>query len=120
MTLLDDAWDKLHSKPEPYIFGAPKIVPEQEPEPSIPLFELTPELIDAATLEERDAIIVDLEKWGLLRLPFDRIALKFPQEKVAEVLGWTTLPEYRHVYLTMAVGGEPLKIETIYTKSQKG
>jgi hypothetical protein len=40
------------------VFGAPKIVPEQEPEAD-PLFELTPELIDAATLEERDAIIND-------------------------------------------------------------
>jgi len=114
MTLLDDAWDKLRSKPEPYIFGAPKIVPEPKPEPSIPLFELTPELIDAATLKERDAIIADLEKWGLLRLPFDCIALKFPHEKIAEVLGWTTFPEYRHVYLTMAIRGEPLKVETIY------
>src|SRR5690242_17862917 len=58
--LLDDAWNKLRNPLQPYVFGAPKIVPEEAPE-ALPLFELTPELIDAATLEERDAIINDLK-----------------------------------------------------------
>jgi hypothetical protein len=105
MTNFDAAWDKLRSPPQPCVFGAR--------DEAIPLFELTPELIDAATLEERDAIIDDLKKWNMLRLPFGQIAIKFPQEKVAEVLGWTCYPEFRHVYLTMAVAGEPLKVDTL-------
>lgn len=109
MTMFDVAWEKLRSAPQPYVFGAPKPVPE-----ILPLFEITPELIDAATLEERDAIIDDLQKWKMLRLPFSRIAIKFPQEKVAEVLGWTIHPELRHVHLTMMVEGEPLKVNTLY------
>jgi hypothetical protein len=35
----------------------------------IPLFELTPEVIEAATIDERDITIHDLEEWHMLRLP---------------------------------------------------
>jgi hypothetical protein len=111
--LLDAALAKIKAKPEPYVFGAPSIVPKQ-PEP-MPLFDLTKEAIDAATLAERDAIIADLKEWGMLRLPFERIAIRFPQERVANECGFTPHPELRHVCLTMWVGGEPLTVQPMYT-----
>jgi hypothetical protein len=113
--LLDDAWNKLRNPPERYAFGAPKIVPEPEPE-AVPLFELTPELIDAATVEERDAIISDLQKWDLLRLPFARVAIKFPQEPIAELLGWCEEAAGRGLWITMWCEAKgPLQITTLYT-----
>ena len=81
----------------------------------MPLFDLTKEAIDAATLAERDAIITDLKEWGMLRLPFERIAIRFPEERVANECGFTPHPDLRHVYLTMWVSGEPLTVQPMYT-----
>jgi hypothetical protein len=80
--------------------------PPPDASPDVPLFELTPELIDAASIEERDHIVRDLEKQDLLRLPFDKIAIRFPMEKIADVFGIVPddVPDTKTV-LTMYVEG---------------
>lgn len=96
---------KANAPPAPYIFGK---VPTKEPPPlSIPLYDLTTEAIDAATLAERNAIIDDLKEWGFLRLPFPHIAIRFNQERVCKECGFAPLPDpfFNQVYLTMAFGG---------------
>jgi hypothetical protein len=101
---------------------APSLIPQQEPEPpSLPLFEITPEAIDAATIEERDAIIADLETWGMLHLPYPAIAMRFPMEKVSCVLGFEHIPECDSVWLTMMLvenDKHPLTIAPVYTCSK--
>jgi hypothetical protein len=82
---------------------------------------LTPELIDAASIEERDHIVRDLEKQDLLRLPFDKIAIRFPREKIADVFGLVPLPDGvpdTKTVLTMCVEGA-LHIKPCYV-SYKG
>ena len=109
--MLDDALSHLTQQATvAHVFDAL----EDEP-PRMPLYELTPELIDAATIEERDAIINDLEQWGLLRLPHEAIAIKFPMEKIAELFDWKPLPykDARNFYLTMMFAGEPLTIKDV-------
>ena len=97
---------------------APPLVPAKpEPKP-LPLFELTREAINAATIQERDAIIADLKKWKMLHLPFPAICIRFPQEPVANAMGVEHLPQAERVQITM-MGGEPLTLKTIYTTNQK-
>ena len=117
--LLDAALAKIKAKPEPYVFGAPSIVPK-EPMP-FPLFDLTDEAIDAATLAERDAIIADLEKWGMLRLPHDPMFVRFHGERVGKECGFPRLPECDGVYYTMllTMSGKPVTLTPIYTTSEK-
>jgi len=115
--LLDVALAKIKAKPEPYVFGAPSIVPK-EPLP-YPLFDLTDEAIDAATLAERDAIITDLEKWGVLRLPFPELFVRFHGERVARECGFAPMPEHEGVYYTMllSMGSNSVTLAPIYTVS---
>jgi hypothetical protein len=89
--------------------------------PDVPLFELTPELIDAASIEERDHIVRDLEKQDMLRLPFDEIAIRFPYEKIADVLGVLPLPDDvpdAKTVLTMFVEGA-LSVKPCYATSKE-
>lgn len=111
--LLDIALAKARGKPEPYVIGAPSIVPE--PDQPMPLFDLTDAAIDAATLAERDAIIADLEKWGLLHLPFPRLAIRFRDQRVGKECGFHPWSDLDDLHLTMWFAGEPLRIETVYT-----
>lgn len=116
--LLDAALAKIRAKPEPYLFGAPSIVPK-EPMP-YPLFDLTDEAIDAATLAERDAIITDLKKWGMLRLPYPELFIRFHGERVAKECGFPAMPEFEGVYYTMLLTtqGKPVTLAPMYTVSR--
>jgi hypothetical protein len=113
--LLDAALAKMKTKSEPFVFGAPSIVPK-EPEP-LPLFDLTDAAIDAATLAERDAIVTDLKEWGMLRLPFDIISIRFHGERVAKECGFAPIAKCKGIYYTMtfAAFGKPSTLETMYT-----
>lgn len=111
ISAFDQAWNKLRSAQNSFDLGASKAPPEPRAQTPLPLFEITPELIDAATLEERDAIITDLARWGLLRLPFDRIAIKFPEYKIWDVLGWKPSAAIGRRCVTVVVGDGPLKVE---------
>ncbi len=84
--------------------------------PDMPLFELTTELIESASVEERDVIVTDLEKWGMLRLPFPRIAIKFPQEPIAKLLGWQPMPINPWTTMWCEAKG-PLKVIDLYLTS---
>jgi hypothetical protein len=99
---------------------APPLVPAiPEPKPLVPLFDLTREAIEAATVAGRDAVIADLEKWKMLHLPFERLVIRFPQEPVADAMGVVHLPELARVHYNIVMGGEPLTLETIYTTNRK-
>jgi len=108
---LDAALARAKAPSGPFIIGDGNLQA-----PPLPLFELTREAIEAATIEERDAIIRDLKNWNLLRLPFPRIAIRFPQEPVAQVLGWAFFKEAAQVTLTMCITDtKPLDIERLIT-----
>ena len=101
---LDAILARGNAAPTPYIFGEPKPEPKSL---SIPLYDLTTEAIDAATLAERDAIIADLKEWNFLRLPFPHIAIRFNQERVCKECGFAPMPDpaAKEIFVTLAFGG---------------
>jgi hypothetical protein len=112
--LLDAAFEKIKAKPEPPLSGAPSIVPEMP----MPLFDLTNEAIDAATNAERDAIITDLKEWGMLRLPFERIAIRFPVAPISSACGYVRFRD-GGAYFTMRASGA-LTVQTFYVHTEGG
>lgn len=117
---MTDVLDRIAAEFRPPISRDPILaVAPPDDDPDIPLFELTPELCGAATVEERDHIVADLEKYGLLKLPFEQIAIRFPMKEISAVLNWKPLefPKSK-VFLTMAMSGA-LTIDTIYTTREE-
>lgn len=101
-------------KSTPNVLLAVPPAPPPEPADNLPaFFDLTPEACAAASVEERDAIITDLAEHDMLRLPFPRIVIRFPESEVSEILNWEPL-DCRRVFYTMAFSGA-LKIDTIHT-----
>jgi hypothetical protein len=68
-------------------------LPARTPHPTIPLFDLTEEVCEAASVAEREAIVEDLYKAELLHLPFNRIAIKFRCNAVSKEIGWKVIDD---------------------------
>jgi hypothetical protein len=69
-------------------------LPARTPRPSIPLFDLTEEVCEAASVAEREAIVEDLAARGTLHLPFERIAVRFPMDQISSALNWRPVAEH--------------------------
>src|SRR5664280_1212756 len=92
-------------------------LPARTPHPSIPLFDLTEEVCEAASVAEREAIVEDLAARGTLHLPFDKIAVRFPMDQISSALNWLPL-EMRGVHCTFVVWGA-LAIANFFSSDAK-
>jgi hypothetical protein len=99
-------------------------LPARTPHPSIPLFDLTEEVCEAASVAEREAIVEDLAARGTLHLPFDKIAVRFPMDQISSALNWRALDEQcgrsdlSGIHCTFVVSGA-LKLGNFFTTKKE-
>ena len=74
----------------------------KSPSDAVHLFEFSQDVCHAIGDTDRDQILADLEQAGLLHLPYDKIALRFPMDAVSKNLDNRDIGHGTHVTYRLA------------------